>query len=498
MTDSELSPAAARRRLTPLELAAIAALVAATLVRLWLALAMDLDGDEAYYAFWAHWPSLAYLDHPPGVALSIWAGEAIFGPTVLGVRAFALVAQLAVAAALWRTTRLLVPNRDAAAVAVILYSVSLAAATSFVATPDAPSTLFWTLAAWGAAEATTRSRPTWWLAVGVFAGLGLVGKYTNAWLGIGLLAFLLLTPDGRRQLLTWQLWLGGLLALALFSPVLWWNATHEWRSFLFQGARITSVETKLGALLPEFLLSQAALTGPILMACSMLGIIAWAIGHARQAGARLALPILTSLPLLIYFLVHALHARVEANWPQPVLPMMTIVAAWVVVSLRSHFWPTALIVAQSVLGIALVGFVTIQSIFHPIDLGIADRTRMLRGWSDMVAEVRGLADANGAKSILTADSYRLSGELFFYAEAAGDPRPVRNLREPIRYEYIPAAERFPRQFPALFLVQGSDPPTRWFKKAEAVGTLKRDIGRAGETYTAFIVDEPTDAFPTAD
>ena len=498
MTESELSPPAARRRLTSFELVAIAVLVIAALGRLWLALAMDLDGDEAYYAFWAHWPSLAYLDHPPGVALSIWAGETLLGPTVLGVRAFALVAQLAVAAALWRTTRLLVPNRDAAAVALILYSLSLTAGISFVATPDAPSTLCWTLAVWTAAEATARPRPDWWLAVGVFAGFGLVGKYTNAWLGVGLVAYLLLTGEGRRQLFTWQLWAGGVLALAVFSPVHLWNATHEWRSFLFQGARITSVETGFGALTPEFLLSQAVLTGPVLMVCSMLGVVAWAIGHARGAGARLALPILTSLPLLLYFLVHSLHARVEANWPQPVLPMMTVVAAWVVVSLRSRFWPTALVAAQSAIGVALIGFVTVQAIYHPLDLGIADRTRMLRGWSDLVAEVRGLADANGAKSILTADSYRLSGELFFYSQAAGDPRPVRNLREPIRYEYIPAPERFPRQFPALFLVQGSEPPTYWFSRAVAVGTVTRGTGRATETYTAFIVDEPTSAFPTAD
>ena len=493
MTESDIPQA--RHRLTSLELVAIAVLVVAALGRLWLALAMDLDGDEAYYAFWAHWLSLAYLDHPPGVALSIWLGQAIFGPTVFGVRAFALLAQLAVAAALWRTTRLLVPNRNAAPIAVIWYSLSLVAAISFVATPDAPSTLFWTLATWAAAEATARTRPNWWLAVGVWAGLGLVSKYTNAWLGIGLVAFLLLTPDGRRQLLRWQLWVGGLLALVVFSPVLWWNATHEWRSFLFQGARITSVETRLGELLPEFLMSQAALTGPILMACSMLGIVAWAIGHSRQTGAKLALPILTSLPLLLYFLVHALHARVEANWPQPVLPMMTIVAAWVVVSLKSRLWTMALVVAQAALGVVLVGLLTWQAIFVPFDLGAADRTRMLRGWSALAAEVRDLADANGARSILTDGTYRLSGELFFYGQSAHDPRPVRNLRDTRRYDYIPAAERFPRDFPALFVVEGSAPPSRWFSRIETVGTVQR---AAGETYTAFIVDDPTGDFPTAD
>lgn len=498
MTDADSSAPVPRHGLTPLERVAIAVLIVAALGRLWLALALDLDGDEAYYAFWAAWPSLAYLDHPPGVALSIRVGEAVLGPTVLGVRAFALLAQLAVAAALWRTARLLIPNRGAAAVAVIWYSLSLVAATSFVATPDAPSTLFWTLAVWAAAEATVRARPNWWLAVGLFAGLGLVSKYTNAWLGVGLVAYVLLTRDGRRQLLTWQLWAGGLLALLVFSPVLWWNATHEWRSFLFQGARIVRVESELGAMLPEFLLSQAALAGPILMACSMLGIAAWLLGHVRKSGASLALPILTSLPLLLYFVVHALHARVEANWPQPALPMMTVVAAWIVMSLRSGLWRTVLIAAQSALGFVLIGLLTWQAIFVPLDLGIADRTRMLRGWSQLSAEVRNLADAHGARSILTDGSYRLSGELFFYGRAAHDPRPVRNLRESGRYDYIPAAERFPQEFPALFVVPGDTPPTHWFGEVEAVGSLTRGTGRAAEDYTAFIVSEPTEAFPSAE
>lgn len=498
MADSDITETHGRRSLRRLELVAIAVVIAAALVRLWLALAMDLDGDEAYYAFWAGWPSLAYLDHPPGVALSIWAGEALFGPTVFGVRAFALAAQLAITAALWRTTRLLAPNRDAAAVAVIWYSVSLVAATSFVATPDAPSALFWTLSVWAAAEASARSRPLWWLAVGLFAGLGLASKYTNAWLGIGLVVWLLLTPDGRRQLATWQLWAGGLVALAVFSPVLWWNATHGWRSFLFQGARIVSVENAFGALLPEFFISQALLTGPILMACSLLGIVAWAIGHSRQAGARLSLPILTSLPLLLYFVVHALHARVEANWPQPVMAMMTLIAAWVVTSLRWRFVPAAIVALQSAAGAALVGLVTWQALYAPLDLGISDRTRMLRGWSAMTAEVRRLADANGAQAIYVDGNYRIAGEVYFYGRAAGDPRPVRSLNDTYRYDYIPAAERYPRAFPALVLVPGDRPPTRWFGKVEAVGTVTRDTVRSSDSYTAFIVSEPTASFPTAD
>jgi 4-amino-4-deoxy-L-arabinose transferase-like glycosyltransferase len=495
MNDSDNSTFA-QQRLSTIEWVAVAMLVAASLVRLWLALSLDLDGDEAYYAFWAAWPSLAYLDHPPGVALSIWAGKALLGWTVLGVRIFALLAQLAIAAAIWRTARLLIPGSAGAATAVILYSVSLVAATSFVATPDAPSALFWTLSVWAAAEATARDRPNWWLLVGLFAGAGLVSKYTNAWLGIGLIAFLLLTPAGRRQLREWQLWAGGAIAILVVSPVIWWNATHDWRSFAFQGARIVDVNTTFGALLPEFLISQAILVGPIAMLCSMAGIAAWALGYLRTSGARLALPILTSLPLLLYFLAHSLHDRVEGNWPQPVLPMMTIVAAGLIAALKSRRLANVVIGAQAVIGSVMVALVTWQAIFHPLDLGALDRTRMLRGWADLAADVRRLADANGARSIFTDGSYRLSGELFFYGRAAGDPRPVRNLRETQRYDFIPESDRFPQVFPALFVVQGTKPPEQWFSSIEELGTLRRDAGQ--DTFTAYLVDKPTVAFPTAE
>lgn len=497
MSDTAISTAPARTGLSGLELVAIAVFVLALLARLWLALSLDLDGDEAYYAFWAAWPSLAYLDHPPGVALSIWAGETLFGPTLLGVRAFALVAQVLVVVALYRTTRLLVPGRSAAAVAVIWYSLTLTVAISFVATPDAPSVLFWTLATWAAAEAVARSRPSWWLAVGLFAGLGLVSKYTNAWLGIGLVAFLLLSRDGRRQLMTWQLWAGGLFALVVFSPVLWYNATHDWRPFLFQGRRVVSFDAPLGAFVGEFIASQALLVGPILMVCSLVGAAAWVLGRSNRSGASLALPVLTSLPLLAYFLFHSLHARVEANWPQPVLPMLTLVAAWAVTAIRRPVLRNSAIILQSALGAVLIGLLCWVAIFQPFDLGSADRTRMLRGWNSMSAEVRQIADAHGARSIFTDGNYRLSGELFFYGQAAGDPRPVRNISSLERYDYIPAPERVPQAFPAAFVREGNKPPTEYFGKVETAGTVTRLTGtKAQEIYTVFIVSEPTAAFPT--
>lgn len=470
-------------------------------VRVTVAALVGLDGDEAYYAMWSVWLAPGYLDHPPGIALFIAAGRLVLSDTYLGVRLFALLASLGTVIALYRIARLLLPQPSAPALVVIWYSLTLTAGISFVATPDAPSTLFWTLSIWAAAEAMHRRRPGWWLAVGLFAGLGLVSKYTNAWLGIGLLLFLVATPTGRAELRRWQPWAGGLLALAAFSPVIWWNAERDWRSFLFQGMRVVSVEDQSGRSILESIAGQFLVAGPILVVALALGL-GWYALRGRRALPGLALPVLTTLPLLAYFAVHSLHAKVEANWLQPVLPAMTLIGVgWLLAAVRRRWLRVTLLVGQAVFGLLLVGFVSIQALLHPFDLRELDRTRYLRGWAELSVSVRQMADAVDAKAIYTLGQYQLTGELFFHGRAAGDPRPVRDVGQAIRYEFIPATERLPHLFPAVLVVPSGRAPGATvrgdhFTGSRLLGTLLRGApGDTPESYAVYLVEGAGPALP---
>lgn len=497
-----------RTRLVGAEVFALAVVLASFVAKAFVALSVGLDGDEAYYALWSAYLSPGYLDHPPAVALMTALGRLIGGDTLFGVRLLPLLAGLAVLAALYRTGRLLLPGRSAAALAVAWYCLGLQGAVNFIATPDAPSTLFWTLSLWAAAEAVTRSRPHWWLVVGLFAGAGLAAKYTNAWFGIGLVLFLIGTSEGRRQFGRWQLWAGGLLALLVFAPVLWWNYQHDWQSFRFQGSRIVSVEAAFGQLVGEFIISQAAAMGPVLLLCALGAMGGFFLGYGKRAGARLALPVLTTLPLLAYFLVHALHARVEVNWLQPVAPVLALLGAALVCLLPARPFGRWIVAIASLLqlafGLALIGFAYVQAVYHPLDLGYADRTRMLRGWDKLAAEVRQWADETGAKVIWTEGNYRLTGELFFYGRAAGDPRPVRDIAPHPRYDFLPPDSRYPVAGPGL-LVQGVKspaaaaalPPRPEFSSTRLVTVLKRDegAGRGEEYYAVLAVSGATGALP---
>ncbi len=480
---------------------AFAVVVVALVARTTVAAFAGLDGDEAYYAMWSVWLAPGYLDHPPGVALFIAAGRLMLSDTYLGVRLFALLASLVTTVALYRIARLVLPQPEAPALVIIWYTLTLTAGISFVATPDAPSTLFWTLALWAAVEAAARRRPAWWLAVGLFAGLGLVSKYTNAWLGIGLALWLLATPAGRADLRRWQPWAGGLLAVAVFAPVLWWNAERDWRSFLFQGMRVVSVEDQSGRSVLESLAGQFLVAGPILVLATALAL-GWYALRGRRTVPGLALPVLTTLPVLAYFAVHSLHARVEANWLQPVLPAMTLIGVgWLLAAIRQNWLRVALLVGQASFGVLLVGLVSIQSLLHPFELRELDRTRHLRGWAELSASVRLLADTVDARAIYTLGQYQLTGELFFHGRAAGDPRPVRDIEQAIRYEFIPAPERWPRLFPAVLVVPTRSEPaptldSGYFGRPRLIGTLLRGApGDLPSAYAVYAVEAAGPAFP---
>ena len=124
-----------------------------TIPRLVFAARYGLIGDETYYALWSFYPGFGYFDHSPGVAWVIWLGRAIFGEGPWAVRSLFVLATFPICAALYRIGVLLTEDRRVGAAAAIAYAVTIAAAiTTTIATPDAPSTLFWVLSLWAIAE----------------------------------------------------------------------------------------------------------------------------------------------------------------------------------------------------------------------------------------------------------------------------------------------------------------------------------------------------------
>jgi hypothetical protein len=414
--------------------AALAVLVAAlTLLRLWSASNAHFVEDEAYYRLWGLAPAAGYLDHPPMIGWWIWIGQNIFGDTVFGTRALVALSSALGTLALWRTGYLLFGRRVAGWAVLFINASILVGVGGILATPDAPSVLFWGLCLWALAELQASRNPSWWLAVGLFAGLGLLSKYSVLFLGVGILFWLLWVPDARRWFTSWQLWAGGALALLLFCPVLYWNHLHEWASFHKQFGRVGRGDWTTKYIF-EFLGALLGLMNPLIAIPAVLG--SWQLGRKtlnREPAASLL--VLTVLPFLGYLLYHSLQTRVQANWPAPLFPAFALMAAVHVggVTRGGAFWRNWSLAGVG-LGIAVAVVVQVHAV-HPLTASFArkDPTFQLRGWPEIGREVRRLAKETGAGYIATT-GYGLNGQLSYLLK---DTLPVIQLNERIRYDMFP-------------------------------------------------------------
>ncbi|MDR3472873.1 MAG: glycosyltransferase family 39 protein [Devosia sp.] len=466
--------------------------------RLFIAARSGLVFDEGYYTFWSERLATGYLDHPPAVAWLIAAGRALLGDHELGVRVMAVACGVGASAAIWRIGVLLL-DRSAAALAVLLYNLTPAAGLGFLMTPDPPSALFWAATLWAIAEAVASGRAGWWLAAGALGGLGLWSKYTDAFLAPGVLLYLLSSAGPRRWLRRWQVWAAPVVALAVFSPVVWWNAQRDWASFRFQGQRTvtTGIDPNWAGNFFDLLAGQSLYAAPILVLLALAGLTWFFFRPGAPERGELALAVWTTLPALAYFLFHALHGHVEANWLIPLWPGLALVAAVSLLGLgRASKWLGAAVFGvQAVIGIGLTLLVYVQLLWQPIDLGGIDRTRETRGWAKLQRDIEATAEANGAHWIATAGNFGITGELASYFLFAHSPLPVRQIDEPDRWQFLGPIDPDTLGWPALYVALSANPPTDLFGKWQLVGTATRDGGlHPIERFSLMLVSQPTAKF----
>jgi 4-amino-4-deoxy-L-arabinose transferase-like glycosyltransferase len=226
--------------------------LAAVAFRLAFAAFTGLGIDESYMVAASDRFSASYFDHPlASWWLELGARWVTGSEAPLVVRA-PFVALSAVSSwVLYRLTDRLY-GRQAAFWAVVAYSISPVFSLAFGCwvLPDGPLDAALLAAAYALARAVgVSARPElgWWLAAGFFAGVALLSKYSAALTLAGAILFLLTDKAARGQLRGYRPWAAGLLAVAMFSPVMCWNLAHHWQSFAYQSGRAVGLRLHLAA-----------------------------------------------------------------------------------------------------------------------------------------------------------------------------------------------------------------------------------------------------------
>ena len=396
----------------------VVTILALVALRLVAAAWTPLTFDEAYYWMWSKHLAFGYYDHPPGVAVVIRLGTMVAGDTELGVRLVSILLGLPMSWAVYRTASILFGGQRLASTATILLNVTLMAAVgTLIVTPDAPLLVASSFVLFFLAKVLESGRGAWWLAVGAAVGAALLSKYTALFFGPAILIWLVSVPNLRRWLISPWPYLGGLVALAIFAPVILWNADHQWVSFIKQIGR-ARIEDFRPAFIGELIPTQIAFATPLVFILGAMGLYALLRSKAGALAAR-ALINATFWTIVLYFIWHSLHARVEANWFAPIYPAFAISAAvaanltrW---DMRQQRVVDFCLRWASPVGILMFALLIVQANTGALTGYRRDATvrSVGVGWRELAGEIEAVRRRVGAACVLAPD-YGTTGWLAFY------------------------------------------------------------------------------------
>ncbi len=200
-----------------------------------------------------------------------------------------------------------------------------------------------------------------WITLGILFGLACLSKYHAFLFAFGAVIFLLATPH-RRLLTRPAPWIAGLIALAIFSPVIYWNATHGWISIAFQSGRSNAGHGFYPIHLLQMIGGEAAYLLPWTLVLATIALIRAMLPRAPWLSGDKACEkafLLASLGLpaiLLFTFLPLVGSRGLPHWPMPGwLFVFPILGAWMADLIdRGRRWPMHLARASAALIAVLV------------------------------------------------------------------------------------------------------------------------------------------------
>lgn len=407
-------------------------IVCAALLRLIYCSQVELLPEEAYYWNYSRHLDIGYLDHPPMVAWLIRLGTAAFGNDEFGVRIGALCSGAVASLFVYRLTRNLFDEASALTALVLMQLLPFFFFSGILMTPDAPLTAAWAALLHYLERALIAGRASAWWKAGLCLGLGLLSKYTILLLVPAMLIFMIRDPQSRHWLRNWRPYAAGVLALVIFSPVIFWNATHEWASFAFQTSRRLAEAPRFS--LHRLILSALILltpTGALSLIATLWGkpaaeeaVEAHGAAETRRRRRFLRVSILTPLAVFVAF---SLRHDVKFDWTGALwiaaVPALAFAAAsarrgvtrgvqaWVQAA-----WLPTLAILLCIYGAALHYFV-----LGLPGVGYGPQMELVPiGWRAMGRQLAAVEDDIRARTgteplIVGMDRYEIASELAFYA-----------------------------------------------------------------------------------
>jgi hypothetical protein len=379
--------------------------------------------DDARHLDWGY---VAYPPLTPFLERVAWGA---FGTSLVGLRMFSVLAQAIAVVLTGLMARALGGARPAqvvSALAVVVSPVALFQGTEFQYTSF--DYLWCVLVAYATVRLLASGNPRWFLAVGAAIGVGMLTKYTMAFLAAGFVAGILLTP-GRRYLKSPWLWAGAALALAIFVPNLIWQARHDFVSLRFLQhihARDVAQGRADGFVRDQFLIGSNLLTNHLWLAG-----LAWFL-FARGGRCYRVLGWMYVVPFTLYFVGKGRGYYLASAYPMLFAAGAVVFERWAAAlsrpARRSAYAVTFVAIA--------IGGAAVGAIILPLG-PVSAQTFALKhngdlreeiGWNELAAEVVRVRDSLSPEERdhlgVLAGNYGETGALNLYGPAIGLPMAI--------------------------------------------------------------------------
>lgn len=383
--------------------------------------------DELQFLSDAKHLAWGFVAYPPLTPFVERLSLALFGLNKIGLRLASVLAQALAIFVTGLTARELGGKRLAQIIAALC--VALSPLPMFEATEFQYTTfdyLWWVLLAYCIIRLLRSENPRWWLAIGLFAGLGVMTKYAILFYIAGILAGFLLTR-ARRYLLS-PYFIAALAITTLIAlPNLLWQAHHQFISYAFlQHIHIRDVgEGRAdGFLWQQFWLCANLGAAPLWIA----GLVAFFLSARYRVLAWMFL-----IPVALFGLDKGRGYYTAAAYPM-LLAMGAVVAERWFATLRPAFRLTAqalLFAAVAVCGAAMaVNIIPFASSGPLMRHALANNGDLREeiGWDDLVRTVAQIRDAlppdQQAHLGITTGNYGEYGAIDVLGRAYALPEPI--------------------------------------------------------------------------
>jgi Dolichyl-phosphate-mannose-protein mannosyltransferase len=376
-----------------------------------------------------------YVLYPPMTPFLGRLALELFGTSLRGFRLFAAISQGLVLLLTGLAARELGGKREAQLVAALAAGI---AGPSLVAGWFLSYTTFdylsWVLVGYFVIRLLKSDDPRWWLAIGAAVGVGMMTKYAMAFLVLGVVGAVLLTP-ARRYLKSPWLWCGVAVALLIMLPNIVWQIQYHFVSLEWLKS-VHARDVRWGWT-DYFLLNQLwKCANPVTVPLWCVGL--WYLFAVPDGKRYRMLGWMYVIPLLALF-----AARGRDYYLAPAYPMLLAAGAvwgeqWVgslstrsASAVRQITWRTlavaGLLTATVTLPIARLN----SGWWRTADYMNGGNFNMQIGWPDLVETVAKIRDSLPAQErprlgILVGDEGE-AGAVNLYGPAYGLPRAISGM-----------------------------------------------------------------------